>query len=461
MAKVQHISGITKRIPFEGFDFYDLFRITFENSELGRMKRLLPLHEMALNFGLVSNRPERKRGPKPFFSPEGKVALMFLKMYTQLSAPKLLEQLNGNVHYQIFCDISINPLSPLRNYKLIDDIVSELSGKLRIQQQQDILAEAWKPYMKDLETFYTDATCYESEMRYPTDQKLLWECCEKAYSIMCIVCQRLEIHRPRTKYLDVEKANMGYVKQRKHSKSQQRKLTRRLIHLLGKILEEIRKMVCEHDDEEVLTVREKSTMDIITKVYRQQKNHFNSNDPRESIPDRIVSISKPYVRPIVRGKEVKNVEFGAKCNNILVDGISFIEKLSFNAFSEGTRLEHCIKMHKRLFKVDAKKIGGDTGYAGTANRDLCRKLDIQTSFVKRGRPSAEKKEKDFVRQELARVRATAMEGSFGTQKEHYAMRRIKARKKKTEILYIFFGIHTANLVHLAERLAEQEQAKAA
>ena len=55
MAKVQHISGISKRIPFEGFDFYDLFRVTFENSELGRMKRLLPLHEMAVNFGLVSN----------------------------------------------------------------------------------------------------------------------------------------------------------------------------------------------------------------------------------------------------------------------------------------------------------------------------------------------------------------------------------------------------------------------
>ena len=82
--------------------------------------------------------------------------------------------------------------------------------------------------------------------------------------------------------------------------------------------------------------------------------------------------------------------------------------------------------------MDAKKIGGDTGYAGTANRDLCKELGIQTSFVKRGRPSAEKKrEEDYVRQELARVRATQMEGSFGTQKEHYAMRRIKARKKKT------------------------------
>ena len=438
MAKVQQISGIVKRIPFEGYDFYDLFRITFENSELGRMKRLLPLHEMAVNFGLVSNHRVRKRGPKPFFSPEGKVALVFLKMYTQLSAPKLMEQLNGNVHYQIFCDIAINPLSPLTNYKLIDDIVSELSDKLKIQQQQDILAEAWKPYMKNLETFYTDATCYESDMRYPTDQKLLWECVEKSYSIMCRMSGRLGIHRPRT----------------------QRKLTRRLIHLLGKILEEIRKMIRGHD-EEVLTVREQSTVGIITKVYRQQKNHFNSNNPRESIPDRIVSVSKPYVRPIVRGKEVKNVEFGAKSNNILVDGISFIEKLSFNAFSEGTRLEHCIKMHKRMFKVDAKKIGGDTGYAGASNRNLCKQMGIQTSFVSRGRPSTEKKEKDFVRQELARVRATAMEGSFGTQKEHYAMRKIKARKRKTEILYIFFGIHTANIVNLARRMAEQQGTKAA
>ena len=278
---------------------------------------------------------------------------------------------------------------------------------------------------------------------------------------MCVACQRLGIHRPRTKYLDVEKANLTYVKQRRHNKSQQRKITRRLIRLLGKMLQEIRKVCREHELEDILTFKEKNVMGIVTKVYRQQKNHFESDNPRESIPDRIVSISKPYVRPIVRGKEVKPVEFGAKCNNIQVDGISFIEKLSFNAFNEGTRLEHSIKMHKRLFKVDVKKIGGDTGYAGTANRDLCKEKGIQTSFVSRGRPSAEKREKDFVRQELARVRATAMEGSFGTQKEHYGMRRIKARKKKTEILYIFFGIHTANVVHLAERLVEQEQQKAA
>ena len=120
------------------------------------------------------------------------------------------------------------------------------------------------------------------------------------------------------------------------------------------------------------------------------------------------------------------------------------------------------KIHKSLFGVEAKKIGGDTGYAGTENRDYSKANGIQTSFVKRGRPYGEsKKSKDAVRQELARVRATAMEGSFGTQKEHYDLKRIKARTKHTEILYIFFGIHTANVVQLLERIDKWAKKEAA
>ena len=416
---------------------------------------------MAESFGLVSKSMMPKRGRKPYFTPEGRVALMFLKMKTQMSFPKLMEQLNGNVHYQMFCDIIIDPSRPLTNYKLLDDIAAELAGKLKIQELQRLLVDAWKPYMKNLDTMYTDATCYESEMRYPTDQKLLWECVEKTYGLMCEVSAKLGIRRPRTKFLDVEKANLAYRKQRKHTKSQTRKITRRLLDLLGKILREIRRIEREHPDAKLFTGKERRMLNDVTKAYRQQRKHFQSGDTRESIPNRIVSVSKPYVRPIVRGKESRNVEFGAKCNNIQVDGLSFIEKLSFNAFNEGTRLPHCITLHKRLFGVDVKKIGGDTSYAGTGNRDLCKEKEIETSFVKRGRPSHEKKEKDFVRQELARVRATAMEGAFGTQKEHYGLRRVKARKKDTEILYIFFGIHTANVVLLAERLKERQGAEAA
>ena len=358
MSKVRNFAELAPNVGFSEFDFYDLYRSTFEKSELGRVKKLLPLHAMAENFGLVSKSMRPKLGRKSYFTPEGKVALMFLKMYTGMSCPKLMEQLNGNIHYQMFCDVIIDPTRPLTNYKLLDDIMLELAGKLKIQQLQDILAEQWKPYMQNLDTMYTDATCYESEMRYPTDPKLLWEGIEKSYETMCELSKRLRIHRPRTKFIDVQKANLAFRKQRKHSKSQTRKMTRRLLELLGKILKEIRKTERAYENaQSLLTAREKSDLEIITKMYRQQKNHFQSKDCRDSIPNRIVSISKPYVRPIVRGKEVKSVEFGAKVNNILVDGISFIEKLSFNAFNEGTRLIHCLKMHKRLFRVEAKKSG--------------------------------------------------------------------------------------------------------
>lgn len=85
---------------------------------------------MADNFGLVRKSMRLKLGRRLFFTPEGKVPLIFLKMYT-------------------------------------------------------------------------DAMCYESEMWYPTDAKLLWEGIEKIFATMCELSRRLGIQRPRTKFLDV------------------------------------------------------------------------------------------------------------------------------------------------------------------------------------------------------------------------------------------------------------------
>ena len=453
MAKIRHLSEIQQEIAFTEFDFYQRYAETFKTSELGRIKSHLPLREMAISFNLVEERPMHKRvkrGRKPFFTPEGKVALAFLKMYTGLSAPKLMEALNGNIHYQIFCGIRISPENQLTNYKLIDGILLELSRKLKVQEQQKVLADAWKPYMKNLDTVYTDASCYESLMRFPTDVKLLWECTVRAYKMMCGISSQLGEHRLRTKYNDIEKANLAYRKQRRHTHKQTRKMIMRLLALLGKMLGEIRRQMRIHSDEGLLNEKQLDILETITRVYRQQSNHFKSGDSRESIPNRIVSISKPYVRPIVRGKENKTVEFGAKSNNILIDGISFIEKVSFNAFNEGTRLRHCISLAQKLTGVPVKKVGGDQGYSGNDNRTFCKDNHIETSFTQKGKAGTNEV-KNATKRELARVRATAMEGSFGTQKEHYGLRKIAARIKSTEIMLIFFGIHTANVVNLARR----------
>ena len=140
---------------------------------------------------------------------------------------------------------------------------------------------------------------------------------------------------------------------------------------MGKILAELRRLDIENPCAGLFSDKQLSEIETITKIYRQQRNHQKSGNAKESIPDRIVSVSKPYVRPIVRGKEVKKVEFGAKCNNILVDGMSFIEKISFNAFNEGTRLEHCVKLAEKLFGEKITKLAGDCSYSGNDNRSFC------------------------------------------------------------------------------------------
>ena len=65
-----------------------------------------------------------------------------------------------------------------------------------------------------------------------------------------------------------------------------------------------------------------------------------------------------------------------------------------------------------------------------------------------------------LRSELSRERATRLEGSFGTQKQHYSLSKVKARNRKTEILWIFFGIHTANAILMIDK-TKNRQKKAA
>ena len=101
-------------------------------------------------------------------------------------------------------------------------------------------------------------------------------------------------------------------------------------------------------------------------------------------------------------------------------------------------------------------LGGDQSYTSNVNRNLCGKNKIETSFPRKGRAGKREDSKRKIRQELARVRATSMEGSFGTQKEHYGLHRVKARLKETETLMIFFGVHTGNAVILGRRLLAKE-----
>ena len=123
----------------------------------------------------------------------------------------------------------------------------------------------------------------------------------------------------------------------------------------------------------------------------------------------------------------------------------------------GALLRYTQDYQKRLSPYAAEAVrvrcvAADSIYANNANRKFCTKYGISTSFVRKGRAAQDEPLRKVLRSELSKERATQLEGSFGTQKQHYSLARIKARNKKTEILWIFFGIHTANAILMINKI---------
>ena len=375
MVKIQKKSEIPPTLCFTEFDILEKYRKSFNESELGRLHSVFPFNSIAKEIGLS----EHLLGCKNIFSPSAKVALMLLKSYTVFSDKRLIEHLNGNIHYQIFCGILIDPFFSITNYKIVSSIRNEIASRFNIDSLQEILASHWKPYLDNLHVCMTDATCYESHMRFPTGIKLLWECLEWLYRYICRHCKELGIRRPRNKYTDVAESSLSYCKKRKRKASSTRMLKRRMIRLLEKLLIQRDDIHREYGATLRYTQDYQKRLSIIRKVLVQEKEMFEGR----KVSDRIVSVDRHYVRPIVRGKETKSVEFGAKVNNIQIDGISFIEHISFKAFNEGIRLKNCIRMQQKLMKVRVTCAAGDSIYANNANRKYCTKYSISTSFVRK------------------------------------------------------------------------------
>lgn len=449
MSKIRKIYQTSLPINFK-FSEQDFKRYldAFLSSKLGNIYKSIPWEDLVKSLNIK----DKKLGRKSDFSPHGKLALMFLKSYTGLSDRKLIEQINANYEYQYFCGIEILPEYKIENYKIVSEIRVELASKLDILSTQKVLAQAWKPYMNYTNALLEDASCYESSVRYPTDVKLLWEANEWIYKQIKIINKYIKGRMPRSKYNEQKGKYLAYSKTRKKSYKKTRRRIKSLLYLLEKLLGQLSDIQRELSVNMSMPNRFYTRINIIKKVLEQQTDLFEGNQ----VKGRIISISKSYVRPIVRGKETKRVEFGAKANIIQIDKIDFVEYISFDAFNEGTRLQSSVLLAQELFQTKTKLIGADAIYATNANRKYCSQNNIINGFVRKGRAGKHENNLKQIRRTINIKGATEMEGAFGKHKNHYNLKRINARTEKTELLWIFFGIHTGNAVEIGKRIKQAE-----
>lgn len=182
---------------------------------------------------------------------------------------------------------------------------------------------------------------------------------------------------------------------------------------------------------------------VIQTLYQQQKWMYDNKT--HTIEHRIVSIHQPHVRPIVRGKTNAYVEFGSKIQMSIMNGIAFLEDLSWDAFNEGTRLLSTVENYKRRFGYYPQKVFADKIYCNRDNRAKLKALHITLVAKPLGRPSL------AVDNHIRPGERNPIEGKFGQAKTAYGMNKIKARLHQTSESWIASIVLVLNLIKLIGR----------
>ncbi len=137
MRKLQRIFENPLEISFiSPQNEFSLYWNNFLNSETGKIYQVIPWNDLIRLLHLKENRQDRKS----LFILQGKLALMLLKSYSNLSDRKLFEYLNESIHYQMFCGIFGGADQP-DDFKIISKIRTELAKKLNIRVLQNILTK--------------------------------------------------------------------------------------------------------------------------------------------------------------------------------------------------------------------------------------------------------------------------------------------------------------------------------
>ena len=289
-----------------------------------------------------------------------------------------------------------------------------------------------------------DATCAPADIIFPTDLKVLNDARVKSEAIIDDLHEPLKgtEKKPRTWRKNARRDFLRAAKAKRLSERKRRKAIRKQLGYLGRNLESIKELsqkiplIC-------LTRKQYKNLLVIHEVYRQQKIMFDKKLRR--IDDRIVSVHKPHIRPIKRGKAGRETEFGAKISVSLVDGVAFVDHMRWDNFNEGGDLPAQAKTYRKRFGCWPESIHADKIYRNRDNLKFCRKNGIRLSGPPLGRPPRESSENKAMAREDERERV-AIGGKFGQGKRRFNLGRIMSKGPETSSFSIVMSFLVMNLM---------------
>jgi len=301
-----------------------------------------------------------------------------------------------------------------------------------------------------------DATVAEQVIRFPTDLGLLNEAREISEALIDTLYPVSGLRKkPRTYRRKAQKAYLALAKQKNPLQKKRRKAIKQQLQFLKRNLGHIDNLLnLVTEESTALTENQRRQYWIIQEVYRQQEEMLRNREQR--CDHRIVSISQPHIRPIVRGKAGKKVEFGAKLGVSLTNnGIAHVDNLNWNAYHEGCDLPTQVENYKKRHGSYPEAVLADQIYGSRDNRKYLKELNIRFAGKALGRPKKETVEnQDELREERRRRKSEyrqriPIEGKFGQGKNGYRLNYIRARTQSTSEAWIRSIFLVMNLLVLA------------
>ena len=276
-----------------------------------------------------------------------------------------------------------------------------------------------------------DATCADAEVRYPVDVDLVNDGCRIIEEYTAGVCKLLGVRKPRTPYQSVRGIYLELVKRKKKGGKFLKDTLRMMLAYLDKatrMLFDI--LVSDPRSNEFFTPAKKQILGAVCTMLQQQKEMLANGT--HQCANRIVSIFQPHVRPIVRGKAKARTEFGAKIGVSVVEGYTFIDHHSWDAYNESSDLSLQIQLFKERFGCLPATVLADKIYMNRPNRNILEDLEVRTYCKPLGRPPKEPPPPE-VKARMAKAvgERNEVECSFGTGKRVYRANNIRAKLPDT------------------------------
>ena len=298
-----------------------------------------------------------------------------------------------------------------------------------------------------------DATVADQYISYPNDLGLVNEARIKTEKMIDVLFDELReeiIIKPRTYRTVAHKRYMSEAKKRQKNKVSVRKTIRVLLNCVKRNIRSINKMLDElekrEEKEYAFPFKYYKQFWVINTLYEQQQEMYDKKENRCS--NRIINISQPHIRPIVRGKQGKNVEFGSKLGVSLANGYAKPDTLSWDAYNESSDLPMQAEAYKTLYGYYPELIQVDKIYGTNQNRTWCKQRDIRMTVTPKGKQQKLTKYQKAKRKKEYSER-NAVEGKFGQAKQAYKLNEIKAKLKNTSKTWIGAIFFVLNCVKFA------------